>query len=95
MGYINQKEVFQNDITFDHSWSYTLNLGYSIKDDLGVFAEIFGEGKMNDNGETPLNIDGGIWYRINPKLQVDASAGYGFEVESHYLNMGFSWLLIN
>jgi hypothetical protein len=94
LGYINHKEVFQNDITFDHSWSYTLNLGYSIKDDLGVFAEIFGEGKMNDNGETPLNIDGGVWYRINKKLQVDASASYGFEVENYYLNMGFSWLLI-
>lgn len=94
LGYINQKEVFDQNITFDHSWSYTLNLGYVIQDNVGIFAEIFGEDNMNDNTKVPLNLDGGAWYRFNPKFQIDASAGYGFEVGSYYINAGFSLLIM-
>ena len=93
-GYTNHKEVFEQDVTFDHSWSYTLNVGYSIKYNLGVFAEIFGEDYVNDDSTTPITVDGGVWYRINPKLQVDASAGFGFDLGSNYLNFGFSWLIL-
>ena len=88
LGYINGKEVFENQITYDHAFSYTVNLGYAIQENIGVFAEVFGE------SDIPVNLDGGAWYRFNPKLQVDASVGYGFDVENYYLNLGFSWLII-
>ena len=95
LGYINQKEVFEQQITFDHSWSYTLNVGYSIQENTGVFVEIFGTDNMNDNTTVPVNFDGGFWYRFNPKFQVDVSAGYGFDVGSSYVNAGLSWLFLN
>ena len=94
LGYINHKEVFEQDITVDHGWSYTLNVGYNIQEDIGVFAEVFGENKINNGRVFSLNLDGGVWYRINSKLQVDASAGYGVEVGKYYVNAGFSWLLM-
>lgn len=95
LGYINQKEVFDQNITFDHSWSYTLNVGYALKENLGIFAEVFGEDNMNDNTKVPVTIDGGGWFRFNPKFQMDASAGYGFEFGSYYVNAGFSYLILN
>ncbi len=94
LGYINEKEVFDQNVTFDHGWLYTLNLGYAIKDDVGVFVEIFGEDNMNDDSPIPLVVNGGAWYRFNPKLQIDASAGYGFEVGNYYFNVGMSLLIL-
>jgi len=95
LGYINEKEVFQQHVTFSHSWLYTVNFGYAIKDNLGAFVEIFGEDSMNDGNAIPLNLDGGLWYRFTPKFQIDASAGYGFDVGSYYINAGFSLLVLN
>ena len=94
LGYINHKEVFERNITFNHSWSYSVNVGYSIQNDFGVFVEIFGEDQMNDDSEVPINFDGGVWYRFNPKLQIDASVGYEDELGSYYMNAGFSWLIL-
>ena len=94
LGYINQKEVFEQNITFSHSWLYTLNLGYAIKDNTGMFVEVFGQDDLNDDSAIPLNIDGGLWYRFNPKFQVDSSVGYGFDVGNYYVNVGISWLFL-
>jgi len=93
-GYINQKEVFERDVTFKHKWTYTLNLGYAIKEDVGVFVEIFGVDEFNDNSTVPVNLDGGVWYRFNPKFQIDCSAGYGLDGGSYYVDAGLSWLLL-
>lgn len=95
IGYVHEKVSFDNHIEDGHSWKYTVNLGYAIKHNMGVFAEIFGSDTFNDALKTPLTLDGGVWYRFNPQLQIDASTGYGFDVGSYYINAGFSWLIIN
>ncbi|MGB0806936.1 MAG: transporter [Salibacteraceae bacterium] len=94
LAYINEKVSYDKTIDVTHGWSYTVNAGYSIKDNLGVFAEVFGSDTFNDGADASLTLDAGLWYRFNPKFQVDASAGYGFEVGSTYLNVGFSYLIL-
>lgn len=94
LGYTNQKQSIHNNINYSHALSYTLNLGYAIKDNLGVFAEAFGEEVIDSNNGFPLNIDGGAWYRFSNKFQIDGSLGYGLNQESYYLNIGMSWLVL-
>ena len=93
-GYINQKEYYDQYITYGHSFTYTLNFGYGIKDNLGVFAEVFGIDRLNKDRSFPWNFDGGVWYRLNNKFQIDASMGYGFDVGNYYVNVGMSKLFL-
>ena len=94
LAYINEKLSYDKTIDVSHGWSYTVNAGYGIKHNLGVFAEVFGSDSSADDTAVSLTLDGGIWYRINPKFQIDGSAGYGFDVGSNYFNVGLSYLFL-
>lgn len=93
-GYIHQKEYFDQYITVDHSLSYSLNCGYSIQENLGIFIEVFGEEEFDTGNEFPMVLDGGIWYRITNKLQVDVSSGMNVNQPNYYINAGMSWLFM-
>ncbi len=93
-GYINEKEYFDQYITIGHSLSYSLNFGYGIKDNLGIFAEIYGQEQWNTGNGFPMILDGGMWYRITNKLQVDVSSGVNVNQHHYYVNAGISWLFL-
>ena len=94
LGYINEKEYYDQYITYNNSLSYTMNMGYAIQENLGVFAEMFGQDRVDSGNGFPVNLDGGIWYRFTNKFQIDASGGYGFDVQNYYVNMGLSILFL-
>lgn len=95
LGYTNEKITQENvDMKYQHGLLYTLNLGYAIKSNIGTYVELNGSDLLYQGNSFPINVDGGFWYRVNPHLQVDALAGYGFEVENYFVNIGMSWLLL-
>lgn len=94
LAYLHQMVENDQFLTVTPGWSYTFNAGYAIKENIGVFAEIFGSDDFDDSENASVTLDGGIWYRINPKFQIDASAGYGTDVGNYYLNAGFSYLFL-
>ena len=75
-------------------WAYTINLGYSITDEISVFTECYGNHRIDNDGKFDINLIGGMAYRITPKLQVDSYAGYRIETDGFLVNAGFSWLLL-
>ena len=75
-------------------WGYTINLGYSITDEFGTYAELYGVNSIGNGNDLDVNIAGGFLYRINPKFQIDLIGGYQFESEGILVNAGFSWLLL-
>jgi len=81
-------------ISNPHNLGYTLNLGYSITEKLGTYAELYGNNTFGNGDKLNVNLTGGFMYRINPKFQVDLIGGYGFETGSTLVNVGFSWLIL-
>jgi len=81
-------------ITNPNHINYTVNLGYSINDKLGTYAEVYGYNNLGSGTGLDVKMAGGFMYRINPKLQVDLIGGYGFEEGSYLVNAGFSWLIL-
>ncbi|MCF6359167.1 MAG: transporter [Cyclobacteriaceae bacterium] len=70
---------------------YTMALGYSISEKLGVFMECYG---LLSNLETAtLGFDGGFTYLLSPKMQLDVSAGKGISENNYFLSAGFSILI--
>ena len=80
-------ELHGNSVYFN----YTLHIGYSIKENLGTYLEVYGGG-TSYGFET--NVSGGLYYRFSPKFQVDALCGYGSGSGTFLVNTGCSWLLM-
>ena len=75
----------------DGFFVYSVVLGYSITSRLGFFGEAYG---TFDHGNLPNHrIDGGFTYVVKNNLQLDISAGTGFDsnVDKHFISAGFSW----
>ncbi len=70
---------------------YTLATGFSITDKLSAYIEIFGT--MPEKEKSVHNYDGGLTYLLLPNLQLDISAGTGFEnsADNYFLSTGISW----
>lgn len=68
---------------------YTLSLGFSITDKLGVFVEGYGEViNLTDNY---TNFDAGFTYLIKNNLQYDFSFGTGITHNMNFISTGISW----
>lgn len=80
--------AFEGNDNIDPSWFYVWNLGYSINDQWGTFAEIYGN--LNDFNS---NFDTGLSYLINNNLQLDAGLGVDLSNAGDYWfgDIGISW----
>jgi len=77
--------------TADGFFVYSVALGFSLTEKLGLYVEGFGH---FDHGNYPNHkIDGGFTYLLRNNLQLDISAGHGIgsEVNAYYVSAGFSW----
>lgn len=70
---------------------YTLSLGISLADKLGMYAESYGFYSKNSTADNRM--DGGLTYLLMPNLQGDVSAGFGINETSpdYYLGLGMSY----
>ncbi|WP_264520118.1 transporter [Flavobacterium sp. N1994] len=77
--------------SLDKTFIYTLTTGFSINNQLGCYAEMFGFAPQNDNPNH--NLDGGFTYLINNNFMVDLSSGIGItdNAPDHYLALGLSF----
>lgn len=74
---------------------YTLAYGYSITDNWGAYAEVYGA--VSENGATPFLWDAGITYLVNNNLQLDATIGTGINGEAQQdllISAGFSYRIL-
>ena len=69
---------------------YSLALGLGLTDELGAFAEIFGE--IPDDGGSSHHADFGLTYLFNPDMQADMAFGFGLNENSNdfLMTIGFS-----
>ncbi len=75
----------------DGFFVYSIVLGYSITARLGFFGEAYG---TFDHGNLPNHrVDGGFTYLVRNNLQLDISAGTGFDsnIDKHFISTGISW----
>jgi hypothetical protein len=54
---------------------YTLAAGFPAGERWGLFAEVFGEVPMSEEGNPAHVVDGGVTYLLRPNLQLDLAAG--------------------
>jgi len=73
---------------------YTVSLNYNVTSEFGVFGEWYSEKKLVKDGEYTSIVDGGFWYLIHPKFQVDLQGGYGMSDENYFVTVGLSYLLL-
>lgn len=75
------------------SYPYSLALGISLIDKLGMYIEGFGAFMENNN--TELLTDGGFTYLILPNFQADISGGIGLTDNAidNYLSIGLTYRL--
>lgn len=75
----------------DGFFLYSAYLSYRILPKLSLFGEVYGN---FDHGNLPNHrIDGGLTYALRHNIQVDCSAGTGFDkyVDKSFVSAGFSW----
>jgi len=80
-----------NGYTADGFFVYSTTLAYSLFKNIGIYGEVFGN---FDHGNLPNHrIDGGFTWLLKNNLQLDLSAGMGFDhnVDKYFISSGFSW----
>jgi len=92
--YAFRTESKSEGIDVQNQFGYTLNGGYEIKKNIGVFAEIYGDKIIVKNIGWVHNVDGGVWYRFDPSFQIDAQVGYGLNEDYNFFMIGFSKLIM-
>jgi len=71
--------------------TYSLALGTSLNDKVGVYIEPYGE--LTKFEDFVLNFDAGFTYLANDNLQFDFSFGTGVSHKMNYISVGCSWLM--
>lgn len=90
-------EIDANEVqVIDHpnSLGYTVNVGYTFDNNLGAMIEFRGTENVGSNADFPFGVNGGFWYRITPKWQIDAIGGYGTNLGDYLVNVGTSLLIM-
>ncbi len=75
----------------DGFFVYSAALSYAITPRLAFYGEAYG---TFDHGNLPNHrVDGGFTYLVRNNLQLDISAGTGFDsnIDKHFISTGFSW----
>lgn len=75
----------------DIDLTYTLALGTSVNDKVGIYIEPYGQ--VTEFEEFVLNFDTGFTYLANDNLQLDFSFGTGVTHNMNYISVGASWLM--
>lgn len=72
---------------------YSASLGISVSDNIGVFAELFGN--VTESGDNATSFDAGATYAILPNVQIDASGGVGLSdlAPDYFVGAGLSFRL--
>ncbi len=73
------------------TFTYVLNLGFSVTDDLDVFAEVYGFAPEKDIAYH--SADFGLSYLISDNFAVDFSGGFGItsNAPNYFISAGFSF----
>jgi len=77
----------------ENSLTYSLALGYSISNTIGVYIEPYGSWAEQSQFENNFNT--GFTFLINPNFQLDVSYGTGLNNKMNYFSTGFSWKIDN
>ena len=77
----------------ENSLTYSLALGYSISNTIGVYIEPYGS--WAEQGQFETNFNTGFTFLINPNFQLDVSYGTGLNNKMNYFSTGFSWKIDN
>lgn len=56
---------------------FASSFGYSVSDNVGLFAELFGQGPDEAGGPFELGVDSGVTWLVNDDLQLDLAAQKG------------------
>lgn len=89
IGYnIGYDDIFSDDV--DGDLTFSLALGTSINDKIGVYIEPFGA--ITSFNDFFLNADAGFTYLPKDNLQLDASFGTGINNQNNYSSIGLSWI---
>jgi hypothetical protein len=75
----------------DGNFTYTFVYGQSLSDRLGVYLEAFGDWVELQDWEH--NLDAGLTYLLNDRLQLDYSFGWGLTTPMNYHSIGISFRL--
>ena len=80
----------------EFNWQYSLNVRYEFIEGFGAYADLY-SGSFSFGY---FQLSGGLYYRLNPNMQLNVSGGYGginsgSNITSTSINGGFSWLLFN
>ncbi len=75
--------------TGDGDFTYSLALGISVTDKVGIYLEPYGN--LVDFNNHFSNFDAGMTYLLRDNLQLDFSFGTGINHTMNYLSTGFSW----
>ena len=73
-------------------FTYSLALGISVSDRIGIFFEPYGE--VVEFKDFQANFDTGITYLLSDNFQLDFSLGTGINHKMSYLSLGFSWRIL-
>lgn len=65
------------------TYIYTLAYGFDLFDNLGMFAELYGD--FPEDGKAQHHWDAGLTYLLKPNLQLDAYFGTGIEAQQEVL----------
>lgn len=81
-----------------HLLTYSLALNSKVAEKVGIYAEVYGDFKNVDTGESSLytgelNVDAGFTYLIKDNMQLDYSFGFGITNRMNYQALGFSMRL--
>ncbi len=71
-------------------WIYSVSLGISIAERVGLFIESYGT--FPEVGETGHLLDAGLTFLLLPNLQFDTSGGIGiYKGLDHFISVGLTW----
>jgi hypothetical protein len=73
-------------------FTYSLALGISVSDRIGIFFEPYGE--VVEFKDFQANFDTGITYLLSGNFQLDFSLGTGINHKMSYLSLGLSWRIL-
>ena len=103
-GNVNMYSTFyevNTETEVQNSFGFSLNIRYEFIHGFGAFADLDLNG-IRVNSYIPSNYtpNGGLYYRINPNMQIELSAGKflstGYSPTTFgYVSGGFNWLLFN
>ncbi len=77
----------------DGSLTYSLALGVTVNEKVGIYVEPYGE--LVDFDKHISNFDAGFTYLINENVQLDFSFGVGLNQKMNYLSFGISSLILS